>query len=192
MLGTALTGTPIQQKRKNQMERQYKHLHKNLFGMGAVLFCFLLLLPFLRLLPVGAQLSTVTDANVDEFEPRIRLFFESLKRGNSSSAFEQLLSGSPLGTSESITQSNAFRSRVDDLQTQFGNIFTWEKLETTKRIGSNIALVRYVLMYENYPVVWTFMFYRKPLPASGLAGPTPNPPWVLVDLYFDTDMKNLL
>ena len=170
-----------------------KHKHKNLYLIGAIVLCILLLLPSLRFLPVGAQVTSVTDANRDVFDTRILPFFEALKRGNSSSVsstFEELLRGSPLGAPEASMQANDLRRRVEGLQVEFGDIITQEKLET-KQVGANITIVRYVLMYEHYPVVWTFAFYRKPSTTTGMATSTSNPP-VLVELHFDTDLKSLL
>ena len=168
------------------MERQPKHMYKNLPVIGTVLLCILLLSPSLRLLPVGAQTQS-TSANRDEFDAQILTFFEALKRG-SSTAFDELLRGSSLGAPEGTTQLNAIRTKLDDLPPQFGNILAWEKVDV-KRIGTSIALVRYVLMYERYPIVWTFSFYRRPSSTSGM---TTTGTWVLVELHFETDLKKLL
>ena len=165
-----------------------KQLFKNLFGIGAVVLCFLLLSSSLRLLPVGAQTQS-TDANREEFDTRIVAFFDTLQKGPSTSAFYELLRGSPLGAPEASTQSNTLREKIDALQPQFGSILTWERLDI-KRIGTSTVLVRYVLMYDYYPVVWTFTFYRKPSSTSSMAISTANQ-WVLVELHFDTDMKKL-
>ena len=180
------------------MERQYGHLYTNLFGIGAVSLCFLLLLQALWFLPVGVQAQfpvgtqsqPPADTNRDDLESRVVSFFETLRRGNSHSAFSALLQGSPLDAPEASTQSIELRTRVEELPEQFGNIFHWERLET-KRVGANIALIRYVLLYDNYPVIWTFMFYRKPPLTTSTTASNPNL-WVLVELHFDTDMKSLL
>ena len=170
------------------MERSHKHLYKNLFIMGTVVLCFLLLLPSLRLLPVGVQ-AQPTDANRDEFDVRIQAFFESLRRGPSTPAFDELLRGGPLGTPEAVEESTKLQHSVADLQERLGAILSFEKLDT-KRVGTSITLVRYVLMYDRHPVVWTFAFYRKPSSTPSIT--TPSPTWVLVELHFDTDMKSLL
>jgi hypothetical protein len=75
------------------------------------------------------------------------------------------------------------------LQERLGAILSFEKLDT-KRIGTSITLVQYVLMYDRHPVVWTFAFYRKPSSTPSIT--TSSPTWVLVELRFDTDMKSLL
>lgn len=172
---------------------EHQHIYKNLFGAGAVLLCFLLLFPSLRLLPVGAQ-TQLSDASREEFDTkilgRVEAFFDTLKRGPSAPAFDELLRGSPLGVPEAATQKDALRTTIDDLAPQFGNILAWERLDI-RRIGTHIALVRYVLMYDNHALVWTFTFYRKPSSTPSITISTPNS-WVLIELHFDTDMKKQL
>jgi hypothetical protein len=168
------------------MERQYGYLCKSLFGIGTLLLCGMLLVPALRLIPAGVQAQLTAETNRDEFESRIQVFFNALARGNSAPAFEELLRQSPLGSPDAGTQATELRNKVDEMQTQFGEILYWEKFET-RRINNNVAVVRYILMYDQYPVVWIFTFYRKPSVTSSM----PNP-WVLVELHLDTNMKSLL
>jgi len=138
---------------------------------------------------VGAQTQPPVDINREEFEPRIPFFFTTLSRVGSASAFEELLRGSPLDAPEARASLIDLRRSVDNLQTEFGDILTWERLEI-KRVGAHIAVARYVLLYEHYPVVWTFTFYRRPTTTPSVVTPTPNP-WVLIELHFEMDMKNL-
>jgi len=166
-----------------------KHLYKNLFGMGAVLLCFLLLLPSLRMLPVEAQTQPPVDPTREEFEPRIQNFFTTLSRVGSAPAFDELLRGGPLGVPEAIAQSAELRRSVEGLQTEFGDILAWERLEI-KRVGTHIALARYVLMYDHYPVVWTFTFYRRPSATPSIT--TSPPSWMLIGLRFDIGVESLL
>jgi len=166
------------------MERQYGNWYRNLFGTGAVLLCILLLLILLRFPPSGVQAQS--DTGRDEFEQRMQTFFDAVARSSSASALSELLRSSPLGSPDASEQLAELQRGVEELEKQFGAVLNWEKLDTTKRIGNNIAVVRYVLMYEQYPVVWTFTFYRKPSLTSG------SNPWVLVELHFDTNMRSLL
>jgi hypothetical protein len=171
---------------ENKM-KQYKPLYKNLFGIGAVVFCCLLLSPSLRLLPVGAQTPSVTDTSRDPFEPKITLFFSTLQKGNISTAFDELLRSGPLSTAATSTPALELQTRVDEMQTQFGNIRSWERFDS-KQVGTYVTLVRYVLLYDNYPVIWTFTFYRKPSSASSISASTPT--WEVVELHCDTNMNN--
>ena len=167
------------------MERQYKRLYTNLFGMGIVLIFFLLLSPSLRWLPVGAQTQPAADTNKNEFDDRISAFFDMLKRGNAT-AFDDLLRGSPLGVPDAGEQLEDLRKRVDGLQVQFGTIQNSERLDT-RQIGTNIVVVRHVLLYDSHPVIWTFTFYRKPLTLNIASS---SSTWVLIELHFDTSVKN--
>ena len=171
------------------MERQRKSTYSNFFGIGTILFCFLMALSALWLFITGAQSQLPTGINREEFDQRITLFFDALQKGNST-ALEDFVRGGPLGTTEANVHVVELRNKVDGLQEQFGNIITWERLEP-KRIGTNFVLVQYVLMYEHYPVVWTFAFYRKPSSTPSIVS-SASGTWGLIELSFDTDVKNLL
>ena len=167
------------------MKRQYNHPYKSLCGIGAASVCFLLLLPCFRLLPVGAQLQTSVDASRDlEFDTKIRDFFDTIKRGNSSLALEELLRQSPLDSSNASSHLTELRNKIEEMKERFGEILRWEKYET-KRIGEDIILIRYILKYERYPVIWTFTLYRKPSVSSSI---TNTNPWGLIELHFDTNL----
>ena len=170
------------------MERQDNQVYKKLIGMGAALICCLLLLPTLRILPTGAQqpMSSSSTSRGSDLEPRIDVFFQSLKRLNSVLAFDELLRGSLLGSSGAIEQRNKLQSDTDEMRTEFGEILEWEPYET-KTIGRDIISIRYILKYERYPVIWTFTFYRKPssTPTSLSASNT----WALIGLHCDTDLR---
>lgn len=142
------------------------------------------------MLPVDAQTQPSTSASRDEIDERILNFFDALRKGSSTTAFDYLLRGSPLNAPENSEKLSALRSLVDDLRDQFGGIHVSEKLET-KRIGTNITVARYVLMYDHYPVVWTFVFYRKPPTTTDTTSPATDV-WVPVQLNYETNIMNLL
>jgi len=175
---------------QNQMKQQNNHVYKSFCGAGAALICLLLLFSVFPFLPTDAQIPPSIDAggNVD-FDTRIKAFFTTLANGSSASAFEELLRQSPLGSpdinSQAAEQRNELRSKTDDLKTQLGEIVKWEKYET-KYIGEDIALIRYILKHEHYPVIWTFTFYRKPVPASSFSS---SNSWVVIGLDFDTNLR---
>jgi hypothetical protein len=176
-------------KEERQMERQYNHLYKSLYGMGAALACFLLLVPTFWFIPADAQQSppSADAAREQELDTRITAFFTTLASGNSSAACEEFLRSSPLGAATSeVTE---LRNKTEEARTQFGLILDWEKYKTTERVGEDIVVIRYILKYDQYPVIWTFIYYRKP--TGALSMPTSNP-WVLIDLRFDTNILNIL
>jgi len=174
------------------MKQHYNPLYKSFCGVGAALICLMLLLSALRLLPTDAQILSSVDVSGDsDLDAKIKSFFATLASGNSDSAFEELLRQSPLGSSgtnpQAAEQRNEMRNQTDALkaQSQFGEIIHWEKYET-KSIGNDITLIRYILKYERYPVIWTFTFYRKPAVASSFS---PSNSWVIIGLDFDTNLQ---
>jgi len=175
------------------MKRQYGVLNKNLVGTGIALVGFMLLLFVLRLLPTEVQSQQATDAgrNIDILESRIKTFFATLVRENSNLALEELLRQSLLGSSNATASEkrSELQSEIDKLKENFGEIVSngWERYET-KQIGEDIISLRYILKYEQYPVIWTFTFYRKPTAATLPLGLTSSP-WVLVVLEFDTNLR---
>jgi len=170
------------------MERRGDYWFKNFLGIGAVLVCFLLLLSALRLAPVDAQQPPPSaDTNREqELDTKISAFFTAFMRGNTESAFQELLWQSPFGSASAGSALVDLRNKAEETKTEFGDIYRWEKFET-KRFGEDVVMVRYVLKHEQYPVLWTFVFYRKPSSTTSMTMTNPNA-WVLVQLRFDTDI----
>jgi hypothetical protein len=173
--------------RKYQMTRKYAHLYKTLYGIVAALTFFLLLLPALRLMPIDAQLTPTADISREQgLDARIHEFLTSLRRGNHTSALDELLQPpSPYSSPNAESQVTDLRKEVEKAGKQFGAILNWERYEA-KQIGSDIILVRYILKYEQHPVMWTFLFYRKPSSTLSMTSPST---WVLIQLYFDTNFS---
>jgi len=168
------------------MARQYDRFYKNLFGIAAALAFFLLLLPALWLVPTDAQLAPTNDISREQgLDAKILDFFASLKRGNQTLAFEEFLQPSAFSTSGAEPQVSELRKEVDKAGKQFGEIQTWERYKVVQ-IGSDIILVRYILKYDKHPVMWTFLFYRKPSSTPSMTSPST---WELIQLYFDTNFS---
>ena len=160
------------------MERKHDRLYKNLFGIGVALVCFLLLLSVLRTVPAGAQ-STMDSGVIQGLERRIETFFGELRRTTPAptSVFTDFLDQSPLGSdAQRVTE---LRGNVNAMSGQFGDILHWERYDT-RQIGANTIVIRYVLLYDQYPVVWSFVFYRKPSMTPGINTNL----WILVELQF--------
>jgi len=166
------------------MKRRYNSLYKTFLGMGAALVCSLLLLPVLRIIPADAQ-PISTDGRDQEIEGRIIAFFDSLQRGNLSTAFDGLLIQSPLNLSESASQLAELKNKTEEARNQFGEILNWERYDS-KQIGADVIVIRYILKYDRYPVIWSFAFYRKPS-SSPVSVMNPNRS-VLVEVQFDPSL----
>ncbi|MDR3233418.1 MAG: hypothetical protein LBT46_07130 [Planctomycetaceae bacterium] len=145
-----------------------------------------LLLPALRIVPVGAQPTSGETLRDTEFDAKIRAFFNNLSKSDTQTALDDLLRQSPLGTPSAAKQISELKTQIDEMNIHFGSILDSEK-QDVKHIGEDITVIRYILKCEQYPVIWTFTFYRKPIqPLS--ATPILNP-WTLIELHFDTNLN---
>ena len=161
------------------MQRSYVRLYKNLLGIGVALLCLTLLLPGLHIAPADAQPQSPSDINREqELDERIQTFFQLLRNNNSMAAFDGLLIQSPLSAPAALPQLNELRSKTEEAKNQFGEILNWERFDT-KSIGLDVVVIRYILKYDQYPVIWTFAFYRKP--SESIINTNR---WVLVELQF--------
>jgi hypothetical protein len=161
---------------------QQNRLYKSFFSIATAVICLLLLLPSFRIFPLGAQTQPTTGiARDQDIEARVETFLGTLSSGNATSAIDRFLQMSPLGAPGAAPQRTELRTKIDELEA-FGKIINWERIET-KSIGTDVSVVRYVLKYELHPVLWTFVFYRKP--SSTTSMPSSNT-WVVVELHFET------
>lgn len=183
------------------MIRRHPFRFAYLAGAAALLIlAALLLLPSIPVTPVGAQGTVTPTDTTQDFDERIRTFFEQLKTGSTTVAFDNLTQNSPLGAKTAGVQVTDMRTRYEETKRSvFGEILDWEK-HGSKRIGADIVVVRYILKFENYPMIWTFTFYRKPMPQGSLSAPpisgvstasvNPNA-WTLIEMRFDSSLDLL-
>ena len=185
------------------MKRRCGHWHRNFWGIGAVLVCFLLLLSSLRIVPADAQQPDPADAQQapptadinteqeldcieQELDNRIGAFFTAIMEGNTESAFQEILRQSPLNVGRPKSIIAGFPSQLDTLQTDVGNICGWEKYET-KRIGENVIGIQYIAKHEQAPLFWVFVFYRTPSTTSSMTMSDPNA-WVITQIKWKADL----
>jgi hypothetical protein len=142
-------------------------------------------MPAFRIAPTHAQQTAGEVSRNSEFDNKIRSFFEALSKNNNASAIEELLRQSPLGSPSASQQQAELVKQIEDITKQFGSILNWEKIDS-KRVGDDIVILHYVLKCEQYPLIWTFTFYRKPLSPS--APPITQYPWTIIELNFHTDL----
>ena len=168
------------------MARQYNRMYKNLYGIATAFVLLLLVLSTLWLVPTDAQLTPTLDISREQgLDARITDFFTSLKRGNLASAFDELLQQSAFASPSAEPQVSEYKKEAERAGRQFGEIQNWERFES-RQIGSDIVLVRFILKYDRHPVMWTFLYYRKP--SSTLSVTSPGT-WELFQLYFDTNFS---
>ena len=155
----------------------------------------LLALPSVPVVPVGAQGTVTPQDTTREFDDKIRTFFDQLKSGSTTIAFDTLLLNSPLGSSTASGPISDMRARFEETKKNlFGEILDSER-HSSKRIGEDIVVVRYILKCENYPMIWTFTFYRKPLSSgsvsSGSTSTGNKNSWNLIEMRFDSNLDLL-
>ena len=163
--------------------------NKKLLVVCATLICGLALLSVLRSVPVGAQSQpSADDSRSQEITARqIETFFGMLQRGNTSAAFSELLGQSPLNAPSNATEIARLQTGIEDMNIRFGSILHWERTDV-QQYGADVIVMRYVLKYDQYPVIWSFAFYRRPsLSPAPAVIPNQNP-WVVVELQFDTNL----
>lgn len=73
-------------------------------------------------------------------------------------------------------------------KTRYGEYRTFERI-ATKRVGSDLALLKSLYKCEHFPVVWYFTFYRTPQRIEGAAGSAGA--WRVVIVRFDADVERL-
>jgi hypothetical protein len=140
-------------------------------------------MPAFRIAPTAAQQMSGEISRNSEFDSKIRSFFEALSKNNNTSAIEELLRQSPLGSPSASPQQAELMKQIEEITKQFGSILNWEKIDS-KRVGEDIVILHYVLKCEQYPLIWTFTFYRKPLSAPSIT----QSPWTIIELHFNTDL----
>ncbi len=129
----------------------------------------------------SAQEPPPADPVVEALQARAARFLEDVAAGNVQTAYEQLLAGSPLlGQAEAAQQ---LVEKTNGLEAQVGTCRGHEAV-AAKRLGTDVVLMRYVLKCDNFPVLWSFVFYRPPA-----AEPPPaEAAWRVVGVRFDTDL----
>ena len=100
-------------------------------------------------------------------------------------SFEVLLTSSPLQNDQGKMQMMVARTK--ELRTKYGE-FRKVTPVSSRRVGENLVLLKYLYECERYPVVWYFTYYRV-FKANETPRDTEN--WVLVALRFDTDLESL-
>jgi hypothetical protein len=124
------------------------------------------------------QETMPSDTVPDALHQRIRNLFEDLALGGAETAFDTLLRGGPL--EDRTTQVQQLAERAQGLQAIYGAYQSLEEV-SSKKVGSDVAVVKYLYKCEESPVVWYFTFYRT----------SSNAPWNVISVRFDTELELL-
>lgn len=160
-----------------------KNIARFPFLCGGMILLFLLGTSLVHL-PVGAQPTSFSVDSNKELDDKVKFFFDDLLAGNATKAFDDLL------RSSSVNEPLAgMKTKLKDVETQFGNFKKYEKI-SVKPVGEDLVFLRYLLKCDKHPIVWTFTFYRRPQ-ETGATISTPNS-WSLIGLRFDSNLDPLL
>lgn len=138
----------------------------------------------------GTSAFSSTDS-AKELDDKIEQFFGEILKGNSTAAFNGLLLSGSYASGASGQSIAEMKAGLDKMKTQFGEIRDYEKIDM-RPVGKSqdLILVRYLMKFESYPVVWTFNFYRRPADRGSLTT-APNP-WIVVGIRYDSNLDLLL
>ncbi len=133
---------------------------------------------------VAQENDELADPVVIKLDQRVLRFLEEVSTTDAADAFDNLLVGSPL-----LKQTDALDTLVktsDDVPARYGAFQGSEQL-STKRIGKDLVLMKYLFKCEQFPLVWYFVFYRDFSRASNAS----DDPWIVISVRFDTQIEQL-
>lgn len=134
----------------------------------------------------GAQEVSENAAAVPSgLNPRVDQFLDAVGRGQVQAAYDTLLKGSALAQqTESLA---SLVARTAELNDRYGRFVEAEALPT-RLVGRDVAVVKYLYKCEQYPVVWTLVFYR---PYRGNETAARDDDWRVIAVRFDTEIESL-
>ncbi len=112
-----------------------------------------------------------------ELAAMIDQFFKQLKVGNYPVAYDNFLSGSPMGAQ--TEKKSLFISKTEEAFGIYGE-FTDYELYDNYTIGSNVYILTYLTRHEKQPLRWRFVFYR------------PDKTWRVINMGFDDVLLDML
>ncbi len=155
-----------------------------MFRIPFVAICLLvvLLLPGSDRISPGEDITTEFDQTLVSLHDQIISFLEGVSMGQAQSAYRDLLSGSRLLKHDALT---GLIEKTNELEKKYGENRGFEQI-ATKRVGTDLVLLKYLYKCESFPVVWYFTYYRTP-------GETPSETgnWRVVTVRFDTELELL-
>jgi hypothetical protein len=128
------------------------------------------------------------DPVLDPLRATVSLFLEKVSAGSTQKAFDDLLKGSPLGTSGQAAARATLIEKTEGLVGLYGEYRAFEPV-SSKRVGNNLVFLKYLYKCENFPVVWYFTFYRPPPRGDRVADSGSE--WRVIIVRFDTALELL-
>lgn len=98
-------------------------------------------------------------------------------------AYDALIKNGPLAQDRAAEVRNAIVERTLRLRVDYGAP-RGTLLVSSRAVGSNLVLMKYLQEFEQFPVVWYFTFYR--------IGPQPTgDTWAVIAVRYDTQLEPL-
>jgi hypothetical protein len=137
------------------------------------------------LLSSRVAVAQESDADVDKVKARVGQFLDGVALGTTKTAYEQLLAGSPLGKQTEAVEDLV--RKTDRLKEMYGPYYAFEPI-ASRRVGSDLILLRYLYKCQDFPVVFYFTFYRTP---QRDAPTEKSGNWRVIIVRFDTELELL-
>ena len=151
--------------------------------MPKILVCLLILTFCYAGHPARAQ--EPLDPVISKLDDEVEEFLEEVAKGNEELAFEHLLLGSRLHTqTEAIKQ---MVTRAEQLERTYGQFQEVEQI-SSKRVGRDLVLLKYLFKCKDFPVVWYFTYYRDFNSRSLMSDVNT---WIVISVKFDTELEEL-
>jgi hypothetical protein len=128
-------------------------------------------------MPTGFHHKPNAEPPPPEIAVPIAKFFNTLKSGDYSNAYETFLAGSALG--EQKEKMSVFISKTQDAFGIYGTLYDYE-LYDNQSIGANVLVLTYLTRHQRQPLRWRFIFYRA------------QSTWTVTNLGFDDVLLDLL
>ena len=113
---------------------------------------------------------------LQRLQTQVERFFDNLDTVEPQRAFTDLLAGGPLAAGDL----KKLVDGVEDLEKRYGDYLEAEQI-STKRVGRDLVLMKYLYKTPTYPIVWYFTYYRPPDGGE----------WVVIVVRFDTRLDLL-
>ena len=139
-------------------------------------FTGFLTMMFFLAVNVWASEALNSDALPAEIKDKISAFFQRLETTEVRPAIETVIQGGTIG--QNPTQVENLISQIQNSINIYGKV-TGNIYVDSINIGDSLCKASYISKHLNYPLRWTFIFYKS----------TSN--WVLINIEFDDNVEAL-
>lgn len=118
-----------------------------------------------------------SETDLNELITKCDNFFKLLINKKVNEAFNNILINSTIGKKqEQVNNLIEQTKRVNEI---YGEANTFEKINY-ENVGTSLIKIRYLTLHKEYPMKWTFTFYKSP-----------EKGWIIINLKFDDVIEDL-